>query len=448
MPDDLPPHTGNPTWIASDRPIARYVARPVRQFLDVEAAGGVLLLAATVAALVWANSPWQQSYDDLWTTEVMLRVGSFSVTEDVRHWVNDGLMTVFFFVVGLEIKRELASGDLSSPRAATLPALAALGGMVVPAALYTGLNLRGDGVDGWGVPMATDIAFAVGVLALLGDRVPSSAKVLLLALAIVDDIGAIVVIAVFYSDDLVFGWLAAAIAGLAVVTALRRARVWYQPVYVVAGVAVWWCTFQSGVHATLAGVALGLVTPARPLLGQVQAEQIAGQLSDDTEVTTEDVQRVSFALRESLSVAERVGALLHPYSSYLIVPIFALANAGVAVSWDGLSDAAGSAVTRGVVLGLVVGKPLGIVAAVVLATRLGLGRLPDGLDLRHVVGLGALAGIGFTVSLFVSGLAFEGSALQDQAALGVLTASALAAVIGTAILALRRPPPRPADEVT
>jgi NhaA family Na+:H+ antiporter len=440
MPDDLAPHTGNPTWMASDRRIARLIARPVAEFLHVEAAGGILLLVATVAALLWANSPWQQSYDDLWTTEAMLRVGSFSATEDLRHWVNDGLMALFFFVVGLEIKRELVVGDLSSLRDATLPALAALGGMAVPAVLYMVVNVGSAGSDGWGVPMATDIAFAVGVLALLGDRVPASAKVLLLALAIVDDIGAIVVIALFYSDDLALGWLAAALAGLVAVTALRRLRVWYQPVYVIAGIAVWWCTFQSGVHATLAGVALGLVTPARPLLGAAQAESIAGQLSTDTQVTAEEVHTVSFALRESISVAERIGHLLHPWSSYVIVPIFALANAGVEVSWDGLGDAAGSRVTLGVVVGLLVGKPLGILAAVALATRTGLGRLPDDLTMRHVAGLGALAGIGFTVSLFISGLGFDDQALQTEATLGVLAASALAAAAGTLVLSTRRPP--------
>jgi NhaA family Na+:H+ antiporter len=438
MPNDLSPHSGNPTWIASDRPLARLIARPVADFLRVEAAGGILLLLATVAALVWANSPWQQSYYDLWTTEALLRVGSFEVSEDLRHWVNDGLMAVFFFVVGLEIKRELVAGDLSTRRDAMLPAVAALGGMAVPALFYALFNAGGAGSDGWGVPMATDIAFAVGVLALLGDRVPSSAKVLLLALAIVDDIGAIVVIAVFYSDDLAFGWLAAAVAGLVAVAMLRRQRVWYQPLYVVAGVAVWWCTFQSGVHATLAGVALGLVTPARPLLGTSQAESIAGRLSSDPQVTAGEVHEVSFALRESISVAERVGFGLHPWSSYVIVPIFALANAGVQISWDGLSDATGSAVTLGVVVGLVLGKPLGIVGAVALATRTGLGRMPADLTMRHVVGLGALAGIGFTVSLFISGLAFTDAVLRDEATLGVLAASVLAAAAGTLVLGARR----------
>jgi NhaA family Na+:H+ antiporter len=423
--------------MSSDRTVARLVARPLARFFRVEASGGILLLAATVVALVWANSPWQASYADVWETEVVLRVGSHELAETLRDWVNDGLMAVFFFVVGLEIKRELVTGDLSDRRDALLPAAAALGGMVVPAAIFLAWNVPaggGSGHDGWGVPMATDIAFAVGVLALLGDRVPSSARLLLLSVAIVDDIGAIVVIAVFYSDDLALGWLVAALAGLLSVALLRRARVWYPPVYLTAGVVVWWCTLESGVHATIAGVALGLVTPARPLIDRPQADEIAHRLSDDRDVSAEEVRDVAFSLRESVSVAERLGEDLHPWSSYVIVPVFALANAGIVLSWDALGDAAGSPITLGVVTGLVLGKPLGILAGAFVAVRLGLGRLPADLDRRHLVGLGALGGIGFTVSLFISALAFDAAADRDQAAIGVLAASALAALAGTTIL--------------
>jgi Na+:H+ antiporter, NhaA family len=431
------PDLSRPTWIGSDRPLARLVARPLARFLRVEAAGGILLLAATIAALVWANSPWQHSYHELWTTDAMLRVGSFEVGHDLRHWVNDGLMAVFFFVVGLEIKRELVTGDLSDRRDAMLPAVAALGGMFVPALIYAAINAGGPGSHGWGVPMATDIAFAVGVLALLGDRVPASTKVLLLALAIVDDIGAIVVIAAFYTDEIDLAWLAAALAGLGLMVVLRRVHVWYLPVYGVLGVAVWLCMLESGVHATIAGVAIGLLTPARPLLSEPEAASIADRLSPDTEVTADEVRAISFELRESVSVAERVGELLHPWSSYVIVPIFALANAGVALSWSGLADAASSPVSVGVVVGLVVGKPLGIVLAIALLVRSGRGRLPEGMTWRHVAGLGALAGIGFTVSLFISGLAYDSAAGAADAALGVLAASVLAAVAGTLILRAR-----------
>jgi NhaA family Na+:H+ antiporter len=426
-----------PTWIGSDRPLARLVARPLARFLRVEAAGGILLLTATIVALVWANSPWQHAYHDLWSTEAALRIGTFDVTEDLRHWVNDGLMAVFFFVVGLEIKRELVTGDLSDRRDALLPAVAAAGGMVVPALIYAAVNIGGSGAPGWGVPMATDIAFAVGVLALLGDRVPASAKVLLLALAIVDDIGAIVVIAVVYTDTIAFAWLAAAVTGVALMIGLRRLQVWYQPVYIVLGVGVWLCTLQSGVHATIAGVAVGLLTPARPLLSEPEAETIADRLSADTAVTAEEVRDISFELRESVSVAERIEERLHPWSSYVIVPLFALANAGVALSWSGLADAAGSAVSIGVVAGLVIGKPVGIVLAIGLLVRSGKGRLPEDLTWRHVVGLGALAGVGFTVSLFIGGLAYDTARDATDAALGVLAASVLAAVAGTLILRAR-----------
>jgi NhaA family Na+:H+ antiporter len=431
------PHPARHTWIGSDRPLARLVARPLARFLRVEAAGGILLLAATLVALVWANSPWQQSYHDLWSTEAVLRIGTFDVTEDLRHWVNDGLMAVFFFVVGLEIKRELVVGDLSDRRDAMLPVVAALGGMVAPALIYTAINTGGPGAGGWGVPMATDIAFAVGILALLGDRVPTSGKVLLLALAIVDDIGAIVVIAAVYTERIAAGWLAAAIAGLLAMLALRRLRVWYMPIYVVLGFGVWLCALESGVHATIAGVAIGLITPARPLLSEPEAERIADRLSADTAVTAEEVRDISFELRESVSLAERIEELLHPWSSYVIVPVFALANAGVALSWSGLADAAGSAVSLGVVAGLVIGKALGITLAIALLVRSGRGRLPDDLTWRHVVGLGALAGIGFTVSLFISGLAYDTASDATDAALGVLAASVLAAVAGTLILRAR-----------
>jgi Na+:H+ antiporter, NhaA family len=446
--------TDRPTWITSDRPIARLVARPLAEFLHVEAAGGIVLLAATVAALVWANSPWHGSYTELWHTELGFTLGSYEYSLDLRHWVNDGLMAVFFFVVGLEIKRELVTGDLSDRRDALLPVVAAVGGAITPAAIYTIVNAGGTGADGWGIPMATDIAFAVGVLTLFGDRIPTSAKVLLLALAIVDDILAIGVIAVFYTDQLQVDWLLAAVAGLVVVVGLRRVQVWYMPVYLVVGTAMWWCTLQSGVHATIAGGILGLATPARPLLPQPEADTVADRLSSDSDVTVEEVREVSFELRESVSVAERTAELLHPWSSYVIVPIFALANAGIVLSWDGLGHAATSAVTFGVVVGLVVGKPLGILVAVALATRTGLARLPEDLTWRHLTGLGVLAGIGFTVSLFVTGLAFDQPAITGEAAMGVLAASVLAAA-GSVVVFRRSPtvesteepdPSRPGDQ--
>ncbi|HEX4868188.1 MAG TPA: Na+/H+ antiporter NhaA [Acidimicrobiales bacterium] len=423
-----------PIWLNSERFLARRLARPVQRFLDIEASGGLLLLLGTVVALVWANSPWSAVYRDLWHTELAVDVGGRIVAADLRHWVNDALMALFFFVVGLEIKQELVSGHLARARDAMLPAVAALGGMVVPAAIYLAVNHRGGGGDGWGIPMATDIAFALGVLALLGSRVPTQLKVLLLALAIVDDIGAIVVIAVFYSDEIHVRWALAALAGLVLVALLRRLRVWYVPVYAVIGVAVWFATFESGIHATIAGVALGLLTPARPLMPEHDAAAVADELSEDYEVTVTEVRAMSFRLRESVPVAERLQDLLHPWTSYVIIPLFALANAGIELSCDVVRDAATSRVTIGVALGLLVGKLVGITGAVALATRLRLGTLPDGVTFGQVVGLSLLAGIGFTVSLFISGLAFSHPALEAQAKLGVLAVSVLAAVAGSVVL--------------
>ncbi|MDQ2650386.1 MAG: Na+/H+ antiporter NhaA [Actinomycetota bacterium] len=413
------------------------MAQPIQRFLHVEAAGGLLLVAAAVVALVWANSPWSASYDSLWATELTIDLGGHALSEDLRHWVNDGLMALFFFIIGLEIKHELVSGELRTLRQAAIPIAGALGGMAVPALIYAAFNAGGDGGAGWGIPMATDVAFAVGVLALLGPRAPSALKVLLLGLAIVDDIGAIVVIAVFYADGLDWAWLGAAVLGLGLVAVLQKLNVRFLPVYAVIGTGVWLATFESGVHATIAGVALGLLTPARPFIRDVDADRIADHLSTDTDVTAAEVRATSFELREAVATTERLADQLHPWTSYVIVPVFALANAGVALSGDSLGDAAGSAVTLGVVVGLVAGKVLGVAGAIALAVRFGVGRLPEGITMRHVVGMAALAGIGFTVSIFVAGLAFDDPALADQAKIGVLAASALAAGLGTLILRRR-----------
>lgn len=273
------------TWLGSDRLLARTVAQPIRRFLHIEASGGIVLFAAAILGLLWANSPWNASYHSLWDTELSLHLGRHVLEEDLRHWVNDGLMALFFFVIGLEIKNEFTTGELGQPAKAAVPIAGAIGGMVVPAGLYLLIAGAGDEASGWGIPMATDVAFALGVLALLGSRVPHQLKVLLLALAIVDDVGAIVVIALFYTADLQAGWLLGAVLGLLATVALRRAGVRYLPVYVAVAIAVWWMTLESGVHATIAGVALGLLTPARPLLGQPQADAIADELSADMDVT-------------------------------------------------------------------------------------------------------------------------------------------------------------------
>lgn len=444
-PDDL--WRGGPVWTASDRPLARYVARPVREFLRVESAGSVLLLAATVVALLWVNLPvdgWASGYDQFWHTPLTIELGDWRIEESLQHWVNDGLMTLFFFVVGLEIKDELVHGDLRDPRTAALPIVAAVGGMVVPALLYVAIAGGGDAGAGWGIPMATDIAFAVGVLGVLGRRIPSAARLFLLTLAIVDDIGAILVIAVFYTDDLALGWLALALGLLAVMAVLRVLRVWAIPVYVVLGVGVWFALLESGVHATLAGVAIGLLTPAVALLRPEVATEYAADALRDHDLDADELRRLRFLVGESVPVVERLQARLHPVSSYLVLPVFALANAGVAL--DGLGDAVTSPVGLGVGVGLVVGKPLGIALACFVAIRLGIGRMPAATSWAQLVGVGAVAGIGFTVSLFIAGLSFADPALTDDAKVGILLASALAAVVGVLVLltsSRRAPEPGP-----
>jgi NhaA family Na+:H+ antiporter len=424
------------TWLGGNRRLARRVGRPVRNFLRIEAAGGLLLIVATVVALVWANSPWSHSYHELLETHISLHVGDLlHLDEPIEAWINDALMAIFFFVVGLEIKRELVAGELRDPRAAALPAIAAIGGMVVPALIFVAFASGGIGAAGWGIPMATDIAFAVGVVSLLGNRVPGAMKVFLLTLAIVDDIGAIAVIAIFYTEDLSTDWLLIAVGLTVLVVLMRLMRIWYIPVYVLVGFFLWLAVFESGIHATIAGVVLGLLTPAVPLRGETPNDDVHVGAAISGRANATVVRRANFELKEQVSVAERLESMLHPFSSFLIIPIFALANAGIEISSDSLSNALSSDVTLGVVFGLVVGKLVGVSFATWIAVKSGISRLPRGASFTHVVGLAAIAGIGFTVSLFIAGLAFPaGSGAIDEAKLGILAASLLAAVIGSLIL--------------
>lgn len=424
-----------PSYLASNKPLARLVARPIREFLRVEAAGSVLLLVAAVVALIWANSPAASSYDTFWHTPVGFGIGDFRMEESLQHWVNDALMVIFFFVVGLEIKYELVSGDLRDPKTAALPIIAAIGGMLVPAGLYALIAGGGEAGAGWGIPMATDIAFAVGVLGLLGRRIPSALRLFMLTLAIVDDIGAIIVIAVFYTASLELWWLALAIGLVAVMFGLQKLRVWSVPLYVVLGVAAWFALLQSGVHATLAGVAIGLITPAKALLNEDVARSYAREALVDNHLDPDELSRLRFLLVESVPMVERLQSLLHPLSSYVVLPVFALANAGVDLG--GIGDALTSPVALGIVGGLVLGKPIGIVLASFIAVKLGLGRLPDRTTWPMLTGVGAVAGVGFTVSLFIAGLSFPGSAaLSGDAKVGILVASVVAAALGVLLLVL------------
>jgi NhaA family Na+:H+ antiporter len=417
----------------SQQASAARVIRPLRDFLATESAGGVILVVAAVAARVWANSPWSDAYFELWSTEVVVGIGSHALEMDLQHWVNDGLMTLFFFVVGLEIKRELVAGELRDPRAAALPAIAAVGGMVVPAALYLALNRSGEPAEGWGIPMATDIAMAVGVLSLFSRRVPASLKLFLLALAIVDDIGAILVIAVFYTAGVDPLWLLGGGAVIGVMMLLRALGVTRLAPFVVLGTLLWFTVHESGVHATIAGVILGLLTPTRPFR---RAELIdADELTDLSSV--EAARETATLARQSVSVVEYLEHVLHPWTSLVIVPIFALANAGVTVSGGALSDALGSSVAQGVVVGLVVGKFVGISSFTWVALRSRVGVLPKDATWSGLLAVAALGGIGFTVSLFVASLAYGGAAL-DEAKIGILVASLIAAALGS-LLVLRLP---------
>ncbi len=430
--------TTDPTPEAAPATPGRTLPRGLQRFLRTESSGAAVLLLFTAIALVWANSPWKASYDTLWGTKVTLEVGHFVRTEDLRHLVNEALMAVFFFVVGLEIKHELVAGELRRWRTAALPAIAAVGGMVVPAAIFTALNFGGEGSRGWGIPMATDIAFALGALALLGRRVPSSLKVFLLTLAIVDDVGAIAIIAIFYSGGIEWVPLVVAVGILGLVAFLRRMEVFWFPGYLLLGLCVWAAFYESGIHATMAGVALGLLAPARPLAPKAVAEEWSIDLSQ--EPSAGEMKTMTALARSTVSVTERLQHMLHPVTSYFIVPLFALANAGLAFKLRALEVPGPRSVAVGVAAGLVVGKVAGVTGAAWLAVRTKIGILPDGASWTHVVGVGGLAGIGYTVSLFITDLAFEQPALAEAAKQGILVGSLVAAVFGLATLRASRLP--------
>ncbi len=423
----------------------------MQEFLSTEAAGGILLLVAAAAALIWVNAPFGDTYGDFWHTRIVLDFDVLTLDLALVEWVNDALMAVFFFVVGLEIKRELLRGELADRRSAALPVAAALGGMVVPAAIYIAFNIGGQGDRGWGIPMATDIAFAVGVLSLAGPRVPLSLKIFLLAVAIVDDLGAIAVIAIFYTDDLAFEWLAAAIALFTLVSILGRAGVKDVVVYVVVGLFAWVAVHESGVHATVAGVILGLLTPIGARVSPTTFQQSADNLLDDhgagraagtpegEETSRSALRELEEMSRESQPVLDRLEHALHGWTSYAIIPIFALANAGVELSGDAIRDAATSPISLGVALGLIVGKPLGITLFAFLAVRAGIAALPTSVTWAQVLGVAMIAGIGFTVSIFIANLAFTDADLVAEAKIGILAGSALIGIAGFALLRLLPP---------
>jgi len=422
-------------------PIHR-VTGPIGRFLHIEAASGVVLLLATVVALTVANSPWAEHYLNFWKTEVGFRVGSVEMFHSLKHWINDGLMAIFFFVVGLEVKRELVLGELNNPRRAILPIAAALGGMIVPAGIYLVLQGGEPGQRGWGIPMATDIAFVVGCMAVLGPRIPRILRVMLLSLAIVDDIGAILVIAIGYTEEIHTTPLLMAFVGLGAIFAIARLGVRSFTVYILLGTLVWVGFHESGVHATIAGVILGLMTPAKSyvstgLFGQILErahEVVHGEEWQTTSHRGTKIRRFQQATRETIPPLEYLEDTLHPWSSFCIMPLFALCNAGVVIQLADFAHPVAFAITAG----LVIGKPVGVLIFTWLAVKCVTKSLPEGLSWLGITGGGFLAGIGFTMALFTAGLALEGE-LLEAAKIGTIGGSVVAAVIGVVLLLLAFP---------
>jgi Na+:H+ antiporter, NhaA family len=416
--------------------LMRAATRPLERFLRIEAASGVLLLLSAAVALVWANSRWSEGYARLWRTPFGIRVGDFVFERSLDWVVSDGLMVIFFFVVGLEIRRELHCGELSEWRRAALPATAALGGMLVPAGLYLTLARTPETSSGWGVPMATDIAFAVGILTLLGKRVPAALRVLLLALAVIDDLGAIVVIALFYSSGVALSGLLVAAAALGMVLVMQRLGVRAKLAYVLPALLAWGGVYAAGIHPTIAGVMIGLLTPVRAWLGpdgfvadvrkELKHLEQAAPSSLSAHELVGSLHHVDKARREALSPAESLIESLHPWVAFVIMPVFALANAGVVLEGASL-DATSWRVATAVAGGLVIGKPVGVLLACWLMLRTKIARLPTGITPRHLVVLGSVAGVGFTMALFIAQLAFVDVRLLAAAKLGVLVASVIAA---------------------
>lgn len=431
---------------AGREPVAERVLRPFQEFARAESAGGIVLLVCTAFALAWANSRWAGSYFGLWERTLTVGFSGAALTLTVHDWINDALMVVFFFLVGLEIKRELLVGELASPGQAALPIAGALGGILVPAGIFAAINAGTPGARGWGIPMATDIAFALGVVALLGPRVPVGLRVFLAALAIVDDIGAVLVIAVFYTADLALTPLLAAGALVALLVGLNRSGIRHPAAYAVLGVGLWLAVLASGVHATIAGVLLAMTIPSRSRIEEAEfvarARQALGEFEsacspETTVVSNRAQQEALHALERSIEQAQppllRMEHTLHGVTAFGVMPLFALANAGVRLGPELLGSLSWG-VLLGVALGLLIGKPLGITLIAWLATRLRVADLPAGVSWRALHGVSWLGGIGFTMALFVAGLAYGPGPLLDSAKVGVLAASVAAGLTGWLLL--------------
>lgn len=429
----------------------RRLLTPIREFIRAETTGGIVLFATAVLAMFLANSPWSGTYFDFWKQHFTVGFGSWALSKPLALWINDGLMAIFFFVIGLEIKREIIAGELSALKKSMLPVMAALGGMIVPAAIFAMFNLGGEGKNGWGIPMATDIAFALGLLLLFGKRVPISLKIFLTALAIVDDLGAVMVIAIFYTTDLYLGSLLVGGIAMAILLALNYMEVRRVPVYVIFGILMWYAFLKSGIHPTLAGVLLAFTIPARVKIDADQFPEHCRALINEFEDAGDcrkphilcqaqqtAVQSLELACHYASSPMQRLEINLHSWVMFLIMPVFAIANAGIVFN-KALFDDAFNPVTLGVFFGLAIGKPVGITLFSWLAVKFNLAKLPDEFTWRMVLGVSCVAGIGFTMSIFIADLAFGKSQLMDMSKLGIFAASIFAGVSGWLLLRSGKP---------
>lgn len=416
--------------------IIRSVTDPLQNFMHNESASGILLLAVTLITLWWANSSHSLAYFEMLHLEVAFRMGPLELAKGLQHWVNDGLMVIFFFVVGLEIKRELFIGELSSLKKAALPIFAAIGGVIAPALIYSYFNSNTPTASGWAVPMATDIAFAVGVLTLLGTRVPFALKIFLLALAIIDDLIAVIVIALFYTQDIHQMSLFYSLAMIAFIALLNFSGIRSRLIYVLFGIFVWLAVLKSGVHATIAGVVLGLLCPIQALIPRDEMKKLIASLANscDDRNESERIEEMRLILKEAQSPLDQLIRTLHLWVAFLIMPLFALFNAGVAFQFDEIPGLFSQSIGLGVILGLVFGKPIGIALMAFISTKLGLAELPDKVRWPHIIGVGCIAGIGFTMALFLANLSFAEPSALNAAKLSILLASFISAALGAAVL--------------
>ena len=434
----------------NNKDLIQIILKPINAFLHQEASGGILLIIFTLIALVWANTPFADSYHHLWHTHISLSFGNLLTLDyPLHYWINDGLMVIFFFTIGLEIKRELLVGELSSLQKASLPIAGALGGMIFPAVLYTVINSGGSGADGWGIPMATDIAFVVGIMALLGPKIPLTLKIFVLALAIADEIGAVLVIAVFYTEEI--SVMALIIAAIIVFTLVLLNKLGTKSLipYSILGILLWLAFLKSGVHATIAGVLLAFTIPASSRYDINKFSRKVKELINKFVETGDDwknvlnnaereydVMAIESSCRNILTPLQRFENGLHPWVAFLIIPLFALSNAGVSLSGLSFLEALLSKVSLGIIIGLFIGKQVGIFGFSFLAVKLKLASLPEGINWKNLYGAGILTGIGFTMSLFIAGLAFKNPALLDLSKIGVLTGSIISGVLGFLFLRL------------